>query len=90
MRISNYYIEQVCARSCLDGLFYPGVVLKHLNLNQVLVQFADGQTDRINVRLVVPRGGARPCPVLHPGDYVLVRVRSKYGQHPNLSTGEVT
>ncbi|KAI6654843.1 hypothetical protein LOD99_2722 [Oopsacas minuta] len=78
---------QVCARSSRDGLFYPGIVLKHVTSNNVIVQFADGQTDRISTRLVVPRGGARPCPVLHPGDYVLVRVRSKYGQHPNLSTG---
>ena len=51
--------------------------------HHAVVQFVDRRQQTTHPSHVVPVGGAGPCPTLHLGDHVLVRVRSKGGGlHP--------
>ncbi len=74
---------KVIVRSEMDGFYYPGVVSNKQNRKSISIQLADKQEISSNSSLVIPVGGARPCPVLYRGDHVLVRVRaSRNGRHP--------
>ena len=75
--------QKVIARSKEDGLYYPGVVTSQGNSNHTTVKLADSQQVSIFNSLIIPVGGARPCPKLQCGNHVLVRVRTKNnGLHP--------
>ncbi|EDO28327.1 predicted protein [Nematostella vectensis] len=65
--------HKVLARNEVDGFYYPGLVSKCINSRYVEVDFNDCERQAVSVRYVIPVEGARPCPTLKVGDYVLVR-----------------
>ncbi|KAK3738170.1 hypothetical protein QZH41_019678, partial [Actinostola sp. cb2023] len=65
--------HKVLARSEVDGFYYPGLVCKCINTRYVEVDFESCERQVVGVRYVIPVEGARPCPSLKVGDYVLVR-----------------
>ena len=74
---------KVIVRSKVDGFYYPGVVTSVPNGKLTTVRLADRQEISAHSSLVIPVGGARPCPLLRYGDHALVRVRtSRNGCHP--------
>ncbi len=74
---------KVIIRSKFDGYYYPGIVTNEQNHKSIRVELADKQQISTNSFLVIPVGGAKPCPVLQRGDHALVRVRASInGRHP--------
>ena len=74
---------KVIIRSKFDGYYYPGTVTNEQSHKSIRVELADKQEISTNSLLVIPVGGARPCPVLQRGDHALVRVRASInGSHP--------
>ena len=78
--------QKVVARSRNDGFYYPGVVARFTDSRHAVIRFSDGEEEAISVKLVIPVGGAAPCPVLQAGDHVLVRVKTATGPHPCSSS----
>ena len=75
--------QKVIARSKEDGFYYPGVVTGQTDSNRATVKLADGKEMPVFNSLIIPVGGARPCPKLQYSNHVLVRVRTKNnGLHP--------
>lgn len=65
--------HKVLARSEVDGFYYAGVVTRCLNPRYVEVDFRDFDRQVVSSRYVITVQGARPCPSLKVGDYVLVK-----------------
>ncbi|XP_070554779.1 von Willebrand factor A domain-containing protein 3B-like [Ptychodera flava] len=67
--------SNVIARNPMDGLYYPGSVISCPDPRHIEIGFRDEQIleEVLPSRFVIPIGGAQPCPMLRPGDYVLVK-----------------
>uniref|UniRef100_A0A8D0ECA0 DUF4537 domain-containing protein n=1 Tax=Salvator merianae TaxID=96440 RepID=A0A8D0ECA0_SALMN len=72
--------RKVVARSESTGFYYPGVVIRSITPFYALVNFANGQTEVVPLKFVIPVGGAMPCPSLQVGDYVFARIRKQGGE----------
>ncbi|XP_033631480.1 von Willebrand factor A domain-containing protein 3B-like isoform X2 [Asterias rubens] len=65
--------SKVIARSSVNGLFYPGTVVKTTDARHVEIRFSsDNSKEVIPSRFVIETQGARPSPLLRTGDFVLV------------------
>ncbi|XP_060119469.1 von Willebrand factor A domain-containing protein 3B-like [Heteronotia binoei] len=72
--------RKVIARSESTGFYHPGTVLRSITSSYALIDFADGETEIVPLKFILPVGGALPCPPLQVGDYVLTRIRKQSGE----------
>nr|XP_056718144.1 von Willebrand factor A domain-containing protein 3B [Euleptes europaea] len=72
--------RKVIARSESTGFYYPGSVVRSITSSYALVDFANGVTEIVPLKFILPVGGAMPCPFLQVGDYVFTRIRKQSGE----------
>ncbi|XP_041115955.1 von Willebrand factor A domain-containing protein 3B-like [Polyodon spathula] len=65
--------QRAIARAEADGFYYPGTVTKCIGSKKAIVSFSNGDTQITPLGLLIPIGGALPCPPLQVGDFVFVR-----------------
>ncbi|CAH1267973.1 VWA3A [Branchiostoma lanceolatum] len=69
--------HKVIARKEEDGFYYPGIVVKCPNSRHAIVDYHGSGRQLTPTRFVIPMGGARACPELRVGDFVLVKTTSE-------------
>ncbi|KAI8508392.1 von Willebrand factor type A domain, partial [Branchiostoma belcheri] len=69
--------HKVIARKEEDGFYYPGIVVKCPNSRHAIVDYHGNGRQLTPTRFVIPMGGARACPELRVGDFVLVKTTTE-------------
>uniref|UniRef100_A0ACB8FI79 Uncharacterized protein n=1 Tax=Sphaerodactylus townsendi TaxID=933632 RepID=A0ACB8FI79_9SAUR len=62
------------------GMGLDGTVIRSITTSYALIDFANGETEIVPLKFILPVGGAMPCPSLQVGDYVFTRIRKMSGE----------